>query len=746
MVGLADVEQEPGGDPRLLRELQATFGYERFRPLQREIVQVTIDGRDVLALMPTGGGKSLCYQLPALLSTGITVVVSPLIALMKDQVDKLQALGVAADFINSSLTSAEAAARQTALARGRLRLIYVAPERLITPGFLRLLASAPLARFAIDEAHCISEWGHDFRPEYRALARLRELFPQTPIAAFTATATSRVQADIESQLGLRDVARFRGSFDRPNLFYRVLAKRDPYPQLVAYLRSHPGGAGIVYCLARNTTESVAAQLQADGFRAAAYHAGLGVDERRDCQDAFISGDVQIVVATIAFGMGIDKPDVRFVIHYDLPRNLEGYYQESGRAGRDGQPSDCILLYSAGDAAKQEFFIRQRSTERERRNGREQLHQMVAWAESSSCRRRALLKYFDEDLRVEHKRCCDICERAARIVARGAAAYVDVTEPARLLLATVHQLRGGYGAAYVIRVLRGSHDERILRLRHDRLPIYGKGAGRRRPEWHALLQALATEGYLLVDREEFNVVRLTERGRHALMEKELIRVTADEESPFAADTDERKAGVDAAGGMDEELFERLRRLRRRLANERETAAYIIFSDATLRQMAAQRPRTREQMLRVPGVGQHKLEEFGDAFLQEIATTGGLQLPAPEAARSELQPRLQRAPAAGLPSSAQESIARFRAGQDPAVIAAERGLALTTVAEQLARGIEAGEDLDLDRLVEPARRGAIEAAIADVGVQWLKPIKERLGEGFNYDEIRYVRAAVLRRGRG
>jgi ATP-dependent DNA helicase RecQ len=609
-VGSTGGREPAHGDARLLRQLRATFGYPAFRPLQREIVEATLGGRDVLALMPTGGGKSLCYQLPALLRPGVTLVVSPLIALMKDQVDKLCALGVAAGFINSTQTAEEVAAQQAAVVHGQLRLLYVAPERLMAPAFLRLLRTAHLASFAIDEAHCISEWGHDFRPEYRELARLRDLFPTTPIAAFTATATARVQADIESQLRLRDVARFRGSFDRANLYYQVLPKIDAYRQLTGYLRRRGRGAGIVYCLARNTTEAVAARLQADGFRAVAYHAGLEAEERRTGQEAFINGDVDIVVATIAFGMGIDKPDVRFVVHYDLPRNLEGYYQESGRAGRDGEPSDCILLYSAGDAAKHEFFIRQRASERERRTGREQLRQMVAWAESGACRRRALLKYFDEELRVEHERCCDVCLRRARSSAPDTV-MADVSEPARLLLTCVQQLRGGYGAAYIIRVLRGSRDERILRASHDRLPIYGKGAGRRRPEWHALLQALVEQGYLLVALDEFRVVRLTDRGRRALLGNEPIRVPLDEGLPLDP------VSSDGAGVAAGDLFERLRRLRKRLADERQQAAFIIFSDATLRQMASRRPRTRAELLSIPGVGERKVADFGDLFLLEIA---------------------------------------------------------------------------------------------------------------------------------
>jgi len=619
---------------RVATQLRSVFGFSEFRPLQEEIVAATMSGRDVLALMPTGGGKSLCYQLPALLRSGVTVVVSPLIALMKDQVDKLQALGVPADLINSSLTPGEAASRQAAVARGALKLLYVAPERLMTPGFLRLLSAAPLVGFAIDEAHCISEWGHDFRPEYRELSHLRELFPSISISAFTATATQRVQSDIVAQLRLRDPARFRGSFDRGNLFYRVTPKKDAYRRLTGYLATRRGLSGIVYCQARSTTESVAARLCADGFRAAAYHAGLDPRDRRARQEAFARDEIQIVVATIAFGMGIDKPDVRFVVHYDLPKNLEGYYQESGRAGRDGEPSDCILFYSYGDAIRQEFFIKQRSTERERAIGQAQLRQMVAWAGGSGCRRRALLKYFDENLAVEHERCCDVCQ------------------------------------------------------------------AKRSP----------------------------------------------------ADVTEATAPVPYVGG-DDELFQRLRLLRRRLADERNLPAYVVFPDATLRQMAAELPRTAEQLRRIQGVGERKLADFGDDFLRAVAAfveAKGGDAPSPAIVTSAAQtnPMSSRRPtsaAVRISESARTSLQLFREGQDPDGIAETRGLSRVTIAEHLSQALLVGEVLEMERLVSTAKLRAIEVAIAELGPSLLKPLKDRLGAEVSYDEIRYVQALALRKAR-
>jgi ATP-dependent DNA helicase RecQ len=726
---------------QILATLRSVFGFEGFRPLQREVIGSSLRGRDLIALMPTGGGKSLCYQLPALLQPGLTVVVSPLIALMKDQVDRLQALGVPADLINSSIAPAEAARRQAAVARGALKLLYVAPERLMTPAFLHLLASVPLSGFAIDEAHCISEWGHDFRPEYRGLARLRSLFPRTPISAFTATATQRVQADIVAQLQLRDAARYRGRFDRANLFYQVVPKQDAYRQLTRYLGGQPGRSGIVYCLARNTTESVAARLQADGFRAAAYHAGLEPEDRRQRQESFVRDDLDIIVATIAFGMGIDKPDVRFVIHYDLPRNLEGYYQESGRAGRDGEPSDCILFYSYGDAVRQEYFIRQRSTVEEQQNGREQLQRMIAWAQSSSCRRRVLLSYFDEDLEVGHERCCDVCDRRDEggTGARAPATLVDTTEAAHLLLSCVTQLRQRFGAAHVVRVLRGSRDGRILAGGHDRLPSYGCGRARGRPEWHAILQAMVEEGYLEIAREDFNVVRMTARGGHALAQHEPILLALADNAPARPTPSSRSPVLSDNAG--EELFQQLRLLRKRLADEREVPPYVVFSDVTLRHMVARRPRTPAEFLLVPGVGERKLQDFGEAFLRELAS--GEAPPAATAYVRREEPVRPSLVASSLPAGVQATLALFRSGYDPDAIAVHRRLALQTVAEHLARAIEAGENVDLNRLVSPETQRAIEAAIAEVGPEFLKPIRGRLGDSVSYDEIRYVRAAV--RGR-
>jgi ATP-dependent DNA helicase RecQ len=716
----------------ILARLQSTFGYTTFRPLQGEIIQAILAGRDVFVLMPTGGGKSLCYQLPALLRDGLTVVVSPLIALMKDQVDGLRTLGVAATFINSSLDGPELARRQAAVVRGEVKLLYVAPERLMTPGFLRLLGMTKVTFVAIDEAHCISEWGHDFRPEYRELKRLRSAFPGVPLGAFTATATSRVQADIVSQLGLQRAASFRGSFNRPNLYYTVRPKRNAYAQLASYLRARPDTSGIIYCLSRDSTETLAAKLRADGYEAVAYHAGLESGERQRRQDAFVKDDARIVVATIAFGMGIDKPDVRFVIHYDLPKNLEGYYQETGRAGRDGEPSDCLLFYSAGDAVRLRHFIEEKSSEVERQVALRQLRQMTDWAESVSCRRRALLAYFDEPLVGQEGRCCDVCDAPL--------AEADYTVLAQMYLSCVRRTGERFGGSYLIDVLRGSQSERIRRLGHDRLPTHGVGKDRPREEWEHLGRELVRGGYVRLSADEYATLSVTDRGGAVLFRGEKVVLTV-WRGPSGADADGLVGQEeDALPLLNAGLFDRLRHLRKRLADTRGIAPYQVFHDRTLRQIAAELPATRAALLRISGIGERKVTDFGELVLATVADYAretGVR-PAPASRPTEVAARVAP-PEPGLSLTVRVTLDLFRSGLAPDAIAASRELTLRTVEDHLAQAVEAGETLDLDRLVHAAKRRAIEAAIARIGGDRLKPIMEELGDGYTYGEIRLVQAA-------
>lgn len=719
----------PSPDPDILASLKSTFGYTSFRPLQEDIVRSVLAGRDVFVLMPTGGGKSLCYQLPALLLDGMTVVVSPLIALMKDQVDGLEALGVAATYINSSLDSAEVGRRQASVARGEVKLLYVAPERLMMPGFLHLLEATNVAFVAIDEAHCISEWGHDFRPEYRELARLRGIFPRTTLGAFTATATTRVQTDIKSQLGLQKAASFRGSFNRPNLFYDVRPKPGAYDQLVRYLRERGPSSGIIYCQTRARTEQIAKQLSSDGFSAVAYHAGLENDERQRRQDRFIKDDVPIIVATIAFGMGIDKPDVRFVVHYDLPKNLEGYYQESGRAGRDGEPSDCILFYGPGDAVKHRHFIDEKPTEIERQVALRQLRQMDDWAAGATCRRRALLAYFDEPFDRQDGPCCDLC--------RSPSVEEDFTVPTQMLLSCIVRTGERFGVAHLTAVLRGSRNERILRLGHDKLSTHGIGRDRSETEWRHLIRELIRKGYLRQAEEEFSAIKLTETGRAALFRRELVILAAPRLITAAVETSVPSPRAD--------LFEQLRALRKQLADERGVPPYVIFHDAALRQMASELPTSRSEMLRVQGVGERKARDYGEAFLACIGAYAEETGARPEAALPLATPRPRRSGDGGPSATILRTLELFNEGQSVEEIAASRGLTARTIEGHLGEAIEAGESVDLDRLIPADKRQAIEAVIDRVGAQYLKPILEQLGEGFTYGEITLVRAALERKSK-
>ena len=591
----------------LLSALKQHFGFTSFRPLQEAIIRDALAGRDVFMLLPTGGGKSLCYQLPALMQPGLTVVVSPLIALMKDQVQALETCGVPATFLNSSLDGDESRARLRGLHQGQYRLLYVAPERLMLSGFLSDLKRWKVVLVAIDESHCISEWGHDFRPEYRKLAGLRDHFPEVPVMALTATATPRVRSDIIHHLQLKEPEVYVASFNRPNLTYRVFPKNDPDEQVLKFLRQHKGESGIIYCQSRKTTENVAEWLKIQNVKAASYHAGLSVQERSRNQDLFLRDELQVICATIAFGMGVNKSNVRFVIHYDLPKNIEGYYQETGRAGRDGLISECVLLFSAGDAIKQSRFIEEKPDPEERRIAREQLQQMIHYAESSACRRKTLLHYFGETYDQKNCGACDNC-----LFPR---ATYDGTTPSQKFLSCVYRIRQksgfGVGMKHVIEVLSGAETEKIKRWQHEELSTYGIGKEHSRKAWAVIGRELLRLGLLQQSSGKFSVLELTEEGRHALSQRKSICLTR------PVDTPEIKSRGTGESGYDEILFERLRGLRKKLADGRGVPAYIIFSDAALRQMARDTPANVQEFARVSGVGEKKLKEFGQIFLEEIA---------------------------------------------------------------------------------------------------------------------------------
>jgi ATP-dependent DNA helicase RecQ len=617
--------------------LKRIFGFEQFRPGQEAVVRDVLAGRDVLALMPTGGGKSLCFQLPALLQPGVTIVISPLIALMHDQVRQLLDNGIAASFVNSSLDAAEIARRTAALLRGAYKLFYLAPERLLLPEFLdgplEALARHPgINAFVVDEAHCVSEWGHDFRPEYRQLAALRRRHATIPMLCFTATATPRVRTDIAAQLALRAPAVHLTSFNRPNLAYEVHAKtKRTYAELLALARS--GGAGIVYCLSRRRVDELAAELAGDGVRAAAYHAGLEATERKATQEAFIRDDLQVIVATVAFGMGINKPDIRWVVHFDLPKTLEGYSQESGRAGRDGDPARCILYFGAADIRTAEFLIQQKvdaSTgeplEAEQRIGRQQLRQVLNYAEATECRRAVLLRYLGESFAGP----CEGCDNclAPKLLE-------DWTLEARQFLSCIARLaqRGErFGAAHLIDILRGARSERLLARGHETLSVYGIGKRRSVAEWRTLARALLHQALVEETQDGYPVLSLNEAGRRVLRGESAVTIAV---APRIIATSRHAAGTGAdgaagsvigggtRGGADlatdspqSALFEHLRAVRKRLANEQGLPPYVIFHDSTLREMALRRPLTLDEFATLPGVGQAKLSRYGEHFIAAL----------------------------------------------------------------------------------------------------------------------------------
>ncbi len=585
--------------------LSSIFGYTDFRPYQQEVIETLVDGRDAFVLMPTGGGKSLCYQIPSLLRPGTGVVISPLISLMKDQVDALCANGVRAACYNSSLGAKQARQTLTQLHAGELDLLYVAPERLMNDAFMERLAQIDLALFAIDEAHCISQWGHDFRPEYIRLGQLRQHFPNVPLIALTATADPQTRDDIVDQLALQHAKSVAAGFDRPNIRYSVVDKLKPFEQLREFLSSRSGEAGIVYALSRKRTEDVADRLSAAGVRAAAYHAGLSAGQRQKVQDAFLRDDLQVVVATVAFGMGIDKPNVRFVVHYDLPKNIESYYQETGRAGRDGLPAEALLLFGYGDIAIARGLIEKSRNMDQVRIELHKLNAMVGFAEPLTCRRRVLLGYFGESLEEDCGN-CDICLDPPQ--------RYDATEDARKILSCVYRVGQRFGAGHVIDVLRGSQNQRILTLGHDRLSTYGIGAETSQEAWGSLVRQLVHLGYLKQDIANYSVLKLTEAARPLLRGEQELDLVAPRVKAKAVKKKVRRKLEDL--DYDQDLFDALRERRKELATAAGVPPFIIFGDQSLAEMAAFRPVDLETMREINGVGELKLKRYGEEFLAVI----------------------------------------------------------------------------------------------------------------------------------
>ena len=593
-------------DADLFETLRKVFGFREFRPNQEPIVRAILENRDVFAVMPTGGGKSLCYQLPAVLLPGTCMVISPLISLMKDQVDGARANGIRAAFLNSSLDPEDRDAVMHQLLSNSLDLLYVAPERFPLEAFKKMLGRVNISMAVIDEAHCISEWGHDFRPDYLSLSALVTLFPDLPVAAFTATATHLVQQNILDKLALRNPLIVRASFDRPNLSYDVRLKDKVDAQLVTLLKKNAGKAGIIYRTSRKNVDDTAAMLKAKGFRALPYHAGLSDHDRKRNQEAFIRDEVDVIVATIAFGMGIDKSNIRFVIHADLPKSVENYYQETGRAGRDGDAAHCTLLFSPGDISKLRFFIDTMTDVNERKRSLDALSKVVSFASTSICRRRSLLDYFGEHYPHDNCNSCDIC--------LGTRERVDCTRDAQMLLSAIVRTEERFGATHIVDIVIGSNIQKIRDFGHDRLKTYGIGKGRSKTYWRQLVDELLAQKVIEKSEGPYPTLFLLPKAVHILRNEESIEIVRVVEK-----TNEKKLvkTLDVSGTpCDQELFELLRVLRKEIATEQGIPPYMVFSDPSLHQMASIYPRTADTMLTVTGVGEVKLQRYGRQFLRLI----------------------------------------------------------------------------------------------------------------------------------
>ncbi|HEY9088889.1 MAG TPA: DNA helicase RecQ [Anaerolineaceae bacterium] len=708
--------------------LNTVFGFQSFLPLQEEIINNVLARKDSLVIMPTGGGKSLCYQIPALIFPGLTIVVSPLISLMKDQVQQLNQAGIPAVVLNSSLTFEEYDQNVERLLNGWARLLYIAPESLLTPRVSAVLAGMQIDCLTIDEAHCISEWGHDFRPEYRQLIEVRKRFPEAVCLALTATATARVRQDIKTSLGFRQSNEFIASFDRPNLYLEVAPKVDASRQLLRFLRRFPGQPGIIYCFSRKQVDDLAALLVERGFAARPYHAGLTSQERETNQDLFLRDDVQIIVATIAFGMGINKSNVRFVVHYDLPKSIESYYQEIGRAGRDGLNAHCLLLFNYGDTKKQEFFLAQKDPQ-ERRVAQQHLDALVDYADNHrTCRRMPLLQYFGERYRKPNCGMCDHC----RTLDENA---IDITTPALKYLSCVARTGEKFGAAHVTDVLLGSKGQKVLANGHDQLSTYGIGKDLSREQWLHISAQLLRKGYLAQD-EQYQTLRLTPDAYSFFKTRAPLMGTLLEEK----ETKPRSSDE----GYDRDLFEVLRMRRKQLADAARVPPYVVFSDRTLADMAARYPTTLERMESIYGVGARKLEQYGEDFARLIAVyCKEHQIQPPEDAA---RPARVQKPAAPGPESSVRHVVIGRAyleGLGLEALAQRYNIQPDTVINHLARCLLEGMRLPpRENLLEglhisaDLRQSAL-AAFEQHGTVYLKPVFDALEGRVNFDDLKQLR---------
>ncbi len=704
-------------DDPALNYLQNTFGYSDFRLQQREIVQTLINADDAVVLMPTGGGKSLCYQIPSLVRNGTGIIISPLIALMHDQVMALQQLGINAAYLNSSLDAKTARQTEDNLINGKLDMLYVAPERLKTSGFINLLRHSTISLFAIDEAHCVSQWGHDFRPDYIQLSLLHEQFPDIPRIALTATADERTRSEIKHRLALEDAREFISSFDRPNICYRITeAQGNARTSLLRFIQNeHKNDSGIVYCLSRKKVDAIAAWLTEKGFTALPYHAGLSADTRKTNQQRFLNEDAVIIVATIAFGMGIDKPDVRFVAHLNLPKSMEAYYQETGRAGRDGLPANAWMVYGLQDVITlKQMMATSTAEEKYKRIEHHKLETMLGFTEITSCRRQSLLNYFDEHL----DQACGNCDNCLNPVETW-----DATVAAQKALSCVHRTGQRFGVSYLADVLTGKEDDRIRQFGHDSLSVFGIGKEQDIKHWRNIFRQLISRNLLAVDVEGHGSLRLTEQCRAVLRGEQSLHLRKQNKQAKSARKGRKSFNTDNTS--DNILWEALRACRKKLADENDVPPFVIFHDATLSEMMERRPENHEQLLRISGVGDSKLKKYGEAFLKVLN----------DHINNETHDNTD---------TVSESLLLFRGGADIDSIASQRQLKPSTIYSHLAECIEQGE-LKLGDVIDLSQQeiNLIHEALlnTDTENRKLKPVFDALDGMYDYNILRCVQAALL-----